>query len=111
MPTDNEIETTCGCNGCNSSYVIEPPQYDHVVVDTYSELVLLRNVYATVRQENATYHVDGYGAAVSVSRDPIFINDYTPTVGEYKQNTVYDFENNKAYIFNLLGAYKSINLS
>lgn len=107
----NEAETNCGSNGCNSTYVIEPPQYDHVVVETYVELSMLRNVYATVRNENATYHVDGYGSAVSVSRDPIFINDYTPTVGEYRQNTVYDFENNKAYIFNPLGVHKAINLS
>lgn len=111
MPTDNEHETNCGCGGCNSTYIIEPPTYDHVVVESLAELTALRNVYATVRNENATYHVDGYGDAVSVGRDPLFINDYTPTVGEYKQNTVYDFQNNKAYIFNLLGEYKSITLS
>lgn len=104
------MANNCGC-GCNQNYIIEPPSYDHVTVDTYAELTALRNVYATVRDENATYHVDGYGAPVSVSRDPIFINDYTPTVGEYKQNTVYDFNNNKAYIFNLLGEYKSSTLS
>lgn len=48
----------------------------HEVVDDASQLSYFRNSYVTVRNENAVYHVDGLGNGVSVSRNPLFSDDY-----------------------------------
>jgi hypothetical protein len=83
----------------------------HRVVETYSEVQDYRNAYVTVRDENAVYHVDKSGNPVAVSRSAIFIDDYTPQMNDYRQNIVYDFINNKAYIYNPVGLYRTIDLS
>lgn len=92
-PVPNE-----GCTGCGNKC--------HEVVDTYADVQEHRNAFVTVRDENAVYHVDEAGNPVSVSRSAIFKDDYTPIEGDYKQNIVYDFSQNKFYVFNPSGEYK-----
>lgn len=92
-----------GCTGCGNKC--------HEVVDTYADIQNFRNAFVTVRDENAVYHVDEVGNPVAVSRSAIFKDNYTPVEGDYKQNIVYDFPNNKAYIFNPSGEYKEITLA
>lgn len=82
----------------------------HFVVETYAEVQSFHNAFVTVRDENAVYHVDEAGNPVSVSRSPIFKDNYVAVAGDYKQNTVYDFATNSAYIFNPAGAFKKVTL-
>lgn len=83
----------------------------HYVVETYSEVQEYRNAYVTVRDENAVYHVDVSGNPVAVSRSAIFEDNHTPEIGEYRQNVVYDFINNKMYIYNPVGMFRTVDLS
>lgn len=83
----------------------------HTVVDTYAEVQEFRNMYVTVRDENAVYHVDEIGNPVAVSRSFIFKTDYTPSEGEYKQNIVFDLVNDAFYVYDPAGQYKTGVLS
>lgn len=91
-----------GCQGCGNKC--------HEVVDTYSEVSYYHNAFVTVRDENATYHVDETGDPIAVSRNPIFNNDYTPTVGDYKNCIVYNFTAGEAYVFDPSGDYRIMPL-
>ena len=98
VPCDGE-----GCTGCGNKC--------HEVVDTYADVQDFRNAFVTVRDENAVYHVDEIGNPVAVSRNPVFKNNYTPAVGDYKQTVVYDFTNNHFYVYDPTGQYKTGTLS
>lgn len=91
-----------GCVGCSNKC--------HEVVDTYAEIDKYRNAFITVRDENATYHVDEVGNAIAVSRNPIYNDEYTPQVGDYKNVTVYNFAEEEAYVFDPAGNYMIIPL-
>lgn len=106
---------SCGIDLCKI------PDIPHAVVDTRYEdgKDLLRKypgAYVTVRDENAVYHVSkpGYNClpnAVSVSRNPIYRDNYDPERDKrYKMNTVYDFLNNKAYVFDNDGDVRVITM-
>lgn len=83
----------------------------HRVVQTYSEVQEYRNAYVTVRDENAVYHVDASGNPVAVSRSAIFRENYSPAINDYRQNVVYDFINDKMYVYNEVGIYRTVDLS
>ena len=106
-----------GCNETiqnhnhSSCDVCQRDGYVHQVVETYADVADFRNAFVTVRDENAVYHVDEVGNPVSVSRSPIFIENYEPTVGAWRQNLVYDFIANKAYVFAPDGTFREIELS
>lgn len=103
-------QSSCGTSSCKTNC---SPCFDkcHVVVDTYAEVQDYRNALVTVRDENAVYHVDSTGNPVAVSRSAIFEENHSPEVGKYKQNIVYDFINNNAYIYNNVGLYRTIQMS
>lgn len=86
-----------GCVGCSNKC--------HEVVDTFSQVSFYRNAFVTVRDENATYHVDEVGNAIAVSRNPIYNEDYEPTAGDYKNTVVYNFAEGEAYVFDPAGNY------
>lgn len=94
---------TSGCTDCANKC--------HEVVDTYADAQGFRNAFVTVRDENAVYHVDEVGNPVAVSRSAIYKNNHSPVVGAYKQNVVYDFAQNKFYVYDPAGAYKTGTLS
>ncbi len=101
------------CNTCSDkTYNPCQPCYErsHEVVDTASEVSTFRDAYVTVLDENATYHIDGRGNAISISRNPIFSDTYSPHTGDYKMNTVYNFIVNEAYVFDGDGNYRTILL-
>lgn len=100
------------CKDCKSSYPDDPPVIkNHQVVDTFVEVEDFRNAFVTVREENAVYHTDSAGNAVCVSRNPLFLEDYNPVVGDYKQLTIYDFTNDVFYVFDQNGEYKTGTLT
>lgn len=102
------------CNTCGTNYTDQITtcacyQYErsHVVVDRVDQVSRFRNKFVTVRNENATYHVDEVGNTIAISRNPIFSDDYVPNVGDYAMVTVYNFAANEFYIFNADGEFKT----
>lgn len=98
------------------------PDIPHQVIETRYEdgKDLLRKYpgsYVTVRDENTVYHVSKPGLnclpnAVPVSSMPIFRDNYDLAHDRrYKMNTVYDFLNNKAYVFDHMGDVRVIALT
>lgn len=100
------------CKDCSTNYPDEPPVIkNHKIVDTFEEVGQFRNAFVTVREENATYHTDSVGNALAISRNPIFINDFTPEVGTYKNNIVYDVASGSFYAYDFDGNYKTGTLT
>lgn len=96
---DSQTPCTNGCTECAKKC--------HEVVDSYDEVQEFRNAFVTVRDENAVYHVDDIGNPVAVSRSAIFKANYTPVTGDYKQNVVYDFQNDAFYVYDPSGNFKT----
>lgn len=89
---------------------------DDRYVDDRDMLRKYPGYYVTVRNENATYHVGRAGKncapnAVVVARTPIFRDGYDPAImPKYRMNTVYDFLNDRAFIFDNNMDYRTITL-
>ena len=72
--------------------------------------------YVEVRDENTIYHVSlpVNGCIVSslaVAHLPIYKDNYNPEVGpKYRNNVVYDFTQNKAFVFDFNKNYRVITL-
>lgn len=72
--------------------------------------------YVEVRDENAVYHVStpANGCivnSIAVSRVPIYKDNYDPqTMARYRSNTVFDFAQNKAYVFDFNKNYRTVTL-
>lgn len=73
--------------------------------------------YVEVRDENTVYHVSTprNGCIVNslaVARLPIYKDNYDPTtMATYRNNTVFDFAANKAYIFDFNKNYRTVELT
>jgi hypothetical protein len=73
---------------------------------------LFRNLYVSVRDENATYQVDIAGHPICVSRTRKNIINYSPSAyGLYRDNEVLDPANHKLYIFDHDYHYFTVNLT
>lgn len=72
--------------------------------------------YVEVRDENTVYHVSTptsgcVANSMAVARLPIYKENYDPkTMATYRNNTVYDFLNNKEYIFDFNKNYRVVDL-
>lgn len=100
------------CKDCSTDYPDDPPVIkNHKIVDTFEEVGQFRNAFVTVREENAVYHTDEAGNAISVSRNDIYDNEYTPTTGDYKRLTVFNFVAEEFYVFDGEGNYKTGTLT
>lgn len=73
--------------------------------------------YVEVRDENAIYHVsvpqDGcVPTSLCVAKLAVYKDNYNPnTMSRYRNTTVYDFANNKMYVFNFDKNYRVVNMT
>lgn len=79
-------------------------------VKTTSEVRSYRNSLVYSEEDNTSYWVDDEGNAIITYRLPIYQDDFKPEESKVAMNTVYDFKNLKAYVFNPAGEYKVITL-
>ena len=61
-------------------------------------------------ENNTSYWVDDDGVPVITYRLPIYQDDFDPTTANVEMNTVYDFKNNRGYVFNPAGEYREFDL-
>lgn len=107
-------------NNCNIDYkdICDVPHavIDKHFVDGKDQTRKFPGYYVSVREEaGAVYHVSRPGpnclsSAVLVSAGVMFIDGYNPNTRPFKSATVYDFLNNKAYIFDPKGDFRTITL-
>ena len=93
------------------------PDIPHVSIDTRfvggkDQLRCFPGHYVSVRDENATYHVSHPGFnclpnALVVARTSIYRDNYDPeTMARFRNNFVFDFLNNKAFVFDNNADYR-----
>lgn len=106
----------CSCN--TAAPILEIP---HTVVNTrfVDGKDITKNYpgyYVEVRDENTIYHVSTpkNGCVINslaVARLPIYKENYDPnTMAVYRNNTVYDFAQNKAFVFDFNKNYRTVDL-
>lgn len=81
-------------------------------VETVAELKKLRNCFVRVRENNTTYFVDCKHEITVISCTPLFVDSYDPdqNVRKLHAQTVYDFENNQAIVYDNQANYRIIKL-
>lgn len=90
---------------------------DARIVDGKDQLRKYPGHYVTVRQEGgAVYHVSKPGpnclsSSVLIRRGTLFQDGFNPTAIPYTNTDVYDFVNNKMYVFDMTGDYRVITLT
>lgn len=82
------------------------------VVQTVDALKKLSNTFAYVVETATTYFVDSAHMPMVIASQPLFVDNYPALENPRKliSQTVYDFRNNVAYIFNNKGKVRSIKL-
>lgn len=94
------------CSPCESNVRI-----CSFVVKLKDDVRKYHNSLVYCEEDNTSYWVDNGGVPVITYRTPIYQDDFDPKTADVQMNTVYDFKNLKAYVFNPAGEYKMFNLS
>lgn len=83
-----------------------------VVVQTPEGIKGLSDCFVYVVSLNSTYFVSSSHEITILMCGPIYVNDYAGDVNPLglRGQTCYDFANNKAYVYDLTGNYRVINL-
>lgn len=79
-------------------------------VKNKSEVRNYFNALVYCLEDNTSYWVDNDGNAIITYRLPIYENDWNPETETTAMNTVYDFKNNIAYVYNPAGEYRTFKL-
>lgn len=93
------------CDGCQSNV-----QICSFTVKETKEVRKYRNSLVYSEEDNTIYWVDNEGVPVITYRQPVFKDDFDPTNSNLVMNTAYDFKNNKAYVFDPAGEYRTFTL-
>lgn len=80
------------------------------VVKTTAEVRKYHNSLVYSEEDNTSYWVDDEGVPVITYRTPIYQDDFDPAEASVQMNTVYDFKNNRGYVFNPAGEYREFDL-
>lgn len=80
------------------------------VVKTTAEVRKYHNSLVYSEEDNTSYWVDDEGVPVITYRTPIYQDDFDPAEANVQMNTVYDFKNNRGYVFNPAGEYREFDL-
>jgi hypothetical protein len=84
-----------------------------VVVETTDGLKELADCFVHVANINTTFYIDDKHRSIITWAGPVEVNDYDYEANPLKlrSQTVYDFQNNRAIVYNKTGAYRLIELT
>ena len=84
-----------------------------LTIETSDGLKNVAGCFVHVMQNNTTYYIDDKHRIITVWAGPVFYNNYDPVANPFdlRGQVVYDFENNKMYIFNQQKEYRTVNLT
>lgn len=105
------------CNMAVPIHDIPHTMIDTRFVDGKDRTKEFPGFYVEVRDENTIYHVsipkEGcVASSLAVAHLPIYKENYDPeNMSRYRNNVVYDFTNNKAYVFDFNKNYRVITLT
>lgn len=99
----------CKCDKCRQC---EYPAPNVVTVDSVANMQSLSNCFVNVTSIRTVFFISPQHEITVISSLPVFVDDYdvvTNPLGVRGQ-VLYDFANNKAYVYNEAGEYRIINL-
>lgn len=70
-----------------------------------------RNSFIYNQEDDSVYYITDDGTPIRFGASPMFIDDFQPQVRSIPRQTVYDFLNNKAYVYNATGEYRVFDLT
>ena len=80
------------------------------VTPTLTEGQRFRNSFVYNQEDDSVYYISDDGTPTRFGSSPMFIDNFNPEDKAIPRQTVFDFANNKAYIFNPEGEYVTVNL-
>ena len=80
------------------------------VVPSIEEGQRYHNSFVYSQEDDSVYYVTDDGTPIRFGASPMFIDDFQPSSRMIPRQTVYDFLNNKAYVFNAAGEYRTFDL-
>lgn len=130
---------SCNCNGCGQpqrlcrcpkgkgeapkrAYIAECTDCDpcrpcesmvkicSFVTPTLTEGQRFRNSFVYNQEDDSVYYISDDGTPTRFGSSPMFIDNFNPEDKAIPRQVVFDFANNKAYIFNPEGEYIAIDL-
>lgn len=81
------------------------------VTPTLTEGQRFRNSFVYNQEDDSVYYISDDGTPTRFGSSPMFINNFNPEDKAIPRQTVFDFANNKAYIFNPEGEYVTVDLA
>lgn len=131
---------SCNCNGCGQperlcrcpkgkgeapkrAYIAECTDCDpcrpcesmvkicSFVTPTLTEGQKFRNSFVYNQEDDSVYYISDDGTPTRFGSSPMFINAFNPDDRKIPRQTVFDFANQKAYIYDPEGNYITVNLA
>lgn len=81
------------------------------VAPTLTEGQRFRNSFIYNQEDDTVYYIDDSGTPTRFGSSPMFIDNFNPDDRKIPRQTVYDFANNKAYVYDPEGNYRSFDLT
>lgn len=81
------------------------------VAPTLTEGQRFRNSFIYNQEDDSVYYISDDGTPTRFGSSPMFIDNFNPDDRAIPRQTVYDFANNKAYVFNPEGEYRTFLLT
>lgn len=81
------------------------------VTPTLTEGQRFRNSFVYNQEDDSVYYISDDGTPTRFGSSPMFIDNFNPEDKAIPRQTVFDFANNKAYIFNPEGEYVTVDLA
>ena len=101
----------CGASRCGrGNGSISHASVDTRFVSGNDILRTYRDAFVYVRDELKTYHIDCNGNPMPVFSEALFLNGYDPEAKRLKGAIVYDFEMNKAFVYDNNREFRMIKL-
>lgn len=99
-------------NKCTHHSNLCSPQPSVVSVQSIEGIKGLSNAFVYVQNINTTFFLNDCHEVVLINSGNVYIDNYDP-IGNalsLRGQTCYDFANNKAYVFNNAGEYRTLTL-
>lgn len=81
------------------------------VTPTLTEGQRFRNSFVYNQEDDSVYYISDDGTPTRFGSSPMFIDNFNPEDKAVPRQTVYDFANNIAYVFNPEGKYRTFQLT
>lgn len=81
------------------------------VVPNLEEGQTFRNSFIYNQEDDSVYYITDDNTPIRFGSSPMFIDAFDPTTKQIPRQTVYDFDNNVAFVFAPDGTYRTFTLS